>query len=175
MPRKYLALVIAALSTGCINHVEPEELAESQPDSEAAGETVTRSGGNAALAPQRAVSGISGRTELGRGTLVSATAGPDAQSSLCVSVDAKSGEVRSIDGLTCTVAWQMHECTPDDCPWLDCGGCLFHLDRTSDSLQANHDRSGAPWVLSFHSGSCTACDGDYEVYADSQCSSSGRE
>lgn len=166
MSRGAVVLVIGALLSGCATYVEPatfDEPAEVETERTLQAPSVRELG-----MPAAGPAAGPGRPELGRGTLVSATAGPDARTSICVSVD-PNGQVLTVDGLSCTVAWDMHECAPDDCPWLDCGGCLLRLDQTSDSLQHDNDRAGPPWVLSGRFGSCKAFDGDYQVFADAEC------
>ncbi|MCK6532424.1 MAG: hypothetical protein L6Q84_05570 [Polyangiaceae bacterium] len=110
--------------------------------------------------------------QLGRGSLVP-TGGEDdpaTRESICVSVGA-DGNIDRIDEVSCTLATEMHECAPNDCPWIRCGDCLIHVDRPSDYLDDPTGRSGPPWLLNatWGAGTCTAFAGTYEVYADATC------
>lgn len=82
-----------------------------------------------------------------------------ARTSICVSV--LSGTVIQIDELACTVETSMHECAPDDCPWIRCGGCLLH---------AHEDDSGSLILKArLDGGACPELGAIYEVRLDEAC------
>ncbi|MBE7484977.1 MAG: hypothetical protein HS104_34035 [Polyangiaceae bacterium] len=135
---------------------------------------------NAAPAPTPSRASIP-RHQLGRGALVPSEGcpanqwelcedKPAARESICVSVGA-DGYIDAIDEVSCSVALDMHECAPGDCPWIRCGDCLIHVDRPSDTLEDGTWRAGPPWILGSVSGggTCDAFGGTYEVYADPTC------
>lgn len=64
------------------------------------------------------------------GTLIEAQA-QDARPRVCVSFDAE-GVVSSMDEFECETAYLIHECAPDDCPWVHCGGCLLYVNEPED-------------------------------------------
>lgn len=166
MSRGMVVLVMGALLSACATYVDPagvDEPAEAETERTPREPSVRKP---VRYVPERTF-GVR-RSKLGRGTLVSSATSSETRTSICLSVD-PNGQVLAVDGLSCTIAWDVHECAPDDCPWLDCGGCLLRLDQTSDNLQQDNDRAGPPWILSGRFGSCTEFDGDYQVFADAEC------
>lgn len=95
----------------------------------------------------------------GRGRLLEAHSA-SARATVCASFDA-SGGVSRLDQFECAVATMMHECAPGDCPWLWCGSCLLHVERTADGKVRLDARVGA--------GNCVDFAGNYEIDPTAAC------
>lgn len=83
-----------------------------------------------------------------------------ARETVCIEVDG-SGAIATMDEWSCAPAVWMHECAPDDCPWVECGGCLLYLEQ----------KQGAPWTLTAHMDShqCRVFAGKYAIEVGASC------
>jgi len=181
MTRFWLGIAVSVVVAGCsVRTTSPMERTDFEPSDPAA--VSTGMGGAAVLHDPSLVTKGEGRSELGRGTLSDGEGCPEndwekcqvspARPSICISVDGR-GEIESIDGLECRIATEMHDCSPQGCPWLECGGCLFHVDARGEHLERSTERAGPPWRLSGLGGeaACAAFQGSYAIYADPECAS----
>lgn len=173
--RQFVAATILCVCFGCSSASDPQDghRSEASPRDDASEVEAT---------PKSHPRARGSAPEVGRGTLIPADPGcpnnewwlceraDPARASICVSIDA-DGNVDAIDQFPCTVAVGMRECAPNDCPWVECGGCLVHVERSGDHLEDPMDRDAHPWILSAVRGgkTCEVFAGKYEVYADASC------
>jgi hypothetical protein len=85
---------------------------------------------------------------------------PAARPTACVEMDA-AGDVTRMDEFACTTAASFHECTPSDCPWIECGGCLLRVGNADNGRMTLSARLGL--------GGCEAFAGVYELDPDIAC------
>jgi hypothetical protein len=179
MTRFWLGMTVSVFVAGCSVEVAAPTGDPAEDSDDSATQSTGVRGPVALPNPDQALPNPR-RSELGRGTLMEGCPENDwqkcqvsqAQSSICVTVDGR-GEFESIDGLRCRIATEMHDCGPEECAWLDCGGCLFHVDMRGEYLERQSNHAGPPWLLSGVGGdaACAAYQGTYAIYADPECAS----